>query len=240
MTLKPSSGTRLLYPSFDPVDTLHYERSLYTSGLSCVAGLDEAGRGPLAGPVVAACVILPRDTDCHSFKDSKVLSSRQRDRLYALLQDMGAVIGIGSASSREIEWMNILQASLLAMKRSLEDCTVRNNGLVPDFLLVDGTSQVPTAVQQRPLVKGESRSASIAAASIVAKVIRDRVMAAWHQHYPGYNFLQNQGYPTREHRLAIHRHGLCPLHRKTFKGVREYVGSEFGNTLLHQATICEL
>jgi ribonuclease HII len=200
-------------------DTYSLERHLAGLGYCRIAGVDEAGRGPLAGPVVAGCVILPEKCDHSLFKDSKKLTARQRDASYDILMELDAATGVGICSPRKIEEINILQASLLAMKLAVQDCL--GSGL-PDFLLVDGTFPVPLAIPQQSLTKGESRSASIAAASIIAKVTRDRIMARAHQQYPQYNFLANQGYPTREHRLAIAEHGPCDLHRRTFKGVREF------------------
>lgn len=188
-----------------------------------IAGVDEAGRGPLAGPVVAACVVLPQDCDSPPYRDSKKLTQRQRERLFALLQSNGAQIGVGLADPREIEELNILQASLLAMRRAVIACAETDGRAAPDYLLVDGTFQVPAAVGQRTLIKGESKSASIAAASIIAKVTRDRLMTEAHRCYPQYGFHRHQGYPTREHREAIRIHGPCPLHRRTFRGVAEYV-----------------
>ena len=206
-----------------PGDTFSYERHLYRQGVRFVAGVDEAGRGPLAGPVVAACVILPRECDYQVFQDSKKLTVRQREQLFATLQHNGALIGVGMAGPREIESINILQASLLAMHRAMIECTLANKGCPPDYLLVDGGFQIPAAVSQLPLVKGESKSASIAAASIIAKVTRDRIMAEAHTRYPQYGFHRHQGYPTKAHRQAIRCHGPCPLHRRTFRGVAECV-----------------
>lgn len=202
------------------VDTFFLERSLREQGFNRVAGVDEAGRGPLAGPVVAGCVVLPADGDQGGFKDSKKLTSRQRENLFSSLHDSKAHIGVGIASPREIEQMNILQASLLAMQRAIEDCLPKG---LPDFLLVDGTFPVPISLSQQTLVKGESKSASVAAASIIAKVTRDRLMAKAHERFPQYNFIKNQGYPTKEHRQAIAEHGPCALHRRTFKGVWEFL-----------------
>ncbi len=204
-------------------DTFAYETALALQGFSAIAGVDEAGRGPLAGPVIAACVILSEKSDYSLFRDSKVLTALRREKLFDVLQNSGSAIGIGIVSAREIERLNILQASLLAMKLAVCQCGDTGNNSVPDFLLVDGKFKVPLTTAQQPLVKGESKSASIAAASIIAKVVRDRKMAAAHQQYPQYNFIRNQGYPTKEHRQAIARFGPCPLHRRTFKGVREFV-----------------
>lgn len=194
---------------------------MYAQGFSRVAGVDEAGRGPLAGPVVAACVILSSEDNTALFRDSKTLSSRQREQLFTLLSESAAIIGIGLADPREIEALNILQASLLAMRRAVESCRHPNHSSCPDFLLVDGTFKVPLAVGQLPLVKGESKSASVAAASIVAKVTRDRLMAAAHRRFPVYGFDRHRGYPTRDHRQALQRYGPCEIHRRTFRGVAE-------------------
>lgn len=207
--------------SLPGADNFHFERSLYQKGFSRVAGTDEAGRGPLAGPVVAASVILPPDCDHFLFLDSKVISPARRLRLNDLLHDIKATVGIGVVSAETIDQINILQASLLAMKRAianLGDAPCR-----PDYVLVDGTFEIPLAIPQITLKKGESKSASIAAASIVAKVKRDALMETLDRQYPHYNFRKNKGYPTRDHRLAIAKHGPCPIHRRTFKGVKEFV-----------------
>jgi ribonuclease HII len=142
------------------------------------------------------------------------------------LHTNGALIGIGQAEPREIETVNILQATLLAMRRAVAACTAANNGKGPDYLLIDGRSQVPLSLPQLTLIKGESKSASIAAASIIAKVTRDRLMAEAHDHYPHYGFRQHQGYPTKAHRQAIALYGPCPLHRRTFRGVTEFLQPE--------------
>ena len=200
-------------------DNSYFERFLYSTGLLCVAGCDEAGRGPLAGPVVAACVVLPTDCDHSFFVDSKILTHRKRLEQRDRLHQIGASFGIGIVSEQKIDDINILQASLLAMKRAVENLS----GPSPDFILVDGKFTIPIVTAQKPLVKGESKSGSIAAASILAKVERDRIMAEYHQQFPAYNFLKNKGYPTQEHRLAIKTNGICPIHRKTFRGVKEHV-----------------
>ena len=208
---------------FDPPreDTFFLERGLQQQGFSVVAGLDEVGRGPLAGPVVAAAVILPRTCRYDLFLDSKKLSPKKRQQLFDHLHEIPAHIGIGVVSHRIIDKINILQASLLAMKRGVLELNIQ--GYLPDFLLVDGKFPIPMDTAQQPLIKGESRSASIAAASIIAKVTRDRMMAEMHMQYPHYNFIQNKGYPTREHRLAVREYGISPHHRLSFKGVKEFV-----------------
>lgn len=206
-----------LFSSLAETDTFAFERELYRQGHKAVVGIDEVGRGPLAGPVVAASVILPPDCDYAQFRDSKKLTPDRRRRLAAVLHEIGAAIGIGLVSEQDIDRLNILQASLLAMKRSMESLPVP-----ADFLLVDGKFPVPVSLPQLPLVKGDSRSASISAASIIAKVARDELMCRYHEQYPQYRFHRNMGYPTAEHRRALAVHGPCPLHRRSFGGVKEF------------------
>jgi ribonuclease HII len=201
-------------------DTFLHERTLYNQGFSCVAGLDEAGRGPLAGPVVAACVVLPKQCDFSPFIDSKKLSHARRCNLAETLTQIGAHIGVGLVSAATIDRINILQASLLAMRRSVENLAATSPS--PDFLLIDGKFTIAMETPQLALIKGESKSASIAAASIVAKVTRDALMAELAREFPVYNFAKHKGYPTREHRDAIQRYGPAPCHRLTFRGVKEF------------------
>jgi len=210
-------GPQKIWPDPEP-DTFSLERSLRQKGYLQIAGLDEVGRGPLAGPVLAACVILPENCDYQRFVDSKILPKKERTRLYQELQQNGAIVSIGIVSETEIDRLNILQASLLAMKKA-----VLSSVADPDFLLVDGKFPIPMTLPQQALVKGESKSASIAAASIAAKVERDRLMDEYHRRYPVYNFQQNKGYPTAEHRKAIQTHGPCAIHRQSFKCVREFI-----------------
>jgi ribonuclease HII len=214
-------GPRKLWPDPD-TDTFVFERTLRQQGYGLIAGLDEVGRGPLAGPVVAASVVLPAGCEYRLFRDSKQLTAAARVRLFDELQEADAAVGIGMVSDMEIDELNILQASLIAMRKAITILPVR-----PDFLLVDGTFPVPIAIPQQTLCKGESKSASIAAASIVAKVTRDRLMAEYHQLYPQYNFATNKGYPTAEHRRALKEHGPCPIHRRSFRGVREHYPDAF-------------
>ncbi len=211
----------LLSKTGDLGDTYQFERMLAKRGFKRIAGTDEVGRGPLAGPVVAAAVILPRECDYSLFCDSKKTTEKQRYRLRNLLMISGAAIGIGTISAETVDRVNILQASLLAMRESILELV--RGGSRPDFILVDGTFPVPHVLPQETLVKGDSRSASIAAASIVAKIARDEMMLDLHQRYPEYNFLANKGYPTKEHRKAIAVHGPCPFHRMSFRGVKEFV-----------------
>lgn len=202
-------------------DTFLFERTLHTRGFSCVAGLDEAGRGPLAGPVVAACVVLPPCCDPSPFLDSKKLSHNRRCFLAGILTEIGASTGVGIVSHTTIDRINILQASLLAMKRAVKNQA--DTAPEPDFLLIDGKFKVPMDIPQHTLIHGESKSASIAAASILAKVTRDALMDELDRQFPVYNFAQNKGYPTREHRETIEKYGPASCHRRTFKGVKEFV-----------------
>jgi len=203
---------------FVETDTFAFERALIRQGYTKVAGTDEAGRGPLAGPVVAAAVILPQPCEFSLFRDSKQLSPAARARLFDHLREIGAVIGVGICEVAEIDCLNILRASLLAMQKA-----VANLAVSPDYLLVDGKFTTPAQFPQMSLIKGDSRSATIAAASIVAKEERDRLMTEYHHCYPQYNFAGHKGYPTAEHRRLLTAHGPCAIHRRTFKGVREFL-----------------
>jgi ribonuclease HII len=215
------------------IDTFHFERFLAGSGYGCVAGVDEAGRGPLAGPVVAGCVVLPFDCAYHRFKDSKKLTAIARQELFAELHDCGAGIGFAVVSHQEIDQLNILRASLMAMARAVAQLAGKL-AAGPDYLLVDGTFTAPVSLPQKTLIKGESKSASIAAASIIAKVVRDRLMEEYHAQFPEYNFQQNKGYATAAHRRAIERFGPCAIHRRTFRGVREFVDDASENPMPRQ------
>ena len=195
-----------------------YEKKAVSNGFLRVAGVDEAGRGPLAGPVVAAAVVLPPDFEVGEINDSKKLSPKKRDRLYDYIRAEASAVGVGIVDAPTIDAINILQASLAAMREAVADL-----GDAPDFLLVDGTFEVPMLLAQEALVKGDSRSVSIASASIVAKVVRDRMMAEYAELYPEYGFAGHKGYPTKAHKEAIATFGPTPIHRKTFRGVAEHV-----------------
>jgi len=184
-----------------------------------IGGIDEAGRGPLAGPVVSSCVVWNGLPD-HSQKinDSKLLTAKQRSELFPWIQRHAFKIGIGIASHEEIDEINILKASLLSMERALHD-----SGIKPNLILVDGRFGLQCYPDSKPVVKGDRKCFYIACASIVAKVTRDTIMDNYDLEYPNYNFRKNKGYPTKDHRFAIMRYGVSPIHRKTFKGVREYL-----------------
>jgi len=197
------------------VELLGFERAVWGRGYARIAGVDEVGRGPLAGPVVAAAVILPSADFRLPVADSKSLSAAKREELAAaLFQFPGIEIGISSVSVTEIDGMNILRASHMAMRNAL-----RQLRPLPDFALVDGLSVPDLAVPAEFIVRGDARSASIAAASIVAKVHRDRLMVELDERYPGYGFARNKGYGTAEHIDALARLGACPEHRRSFAPV---------------------
>jgi ribonuclease HII len=195
-----------------------FERETRERGFHLIAGIDEAGRGPLAGPVVAAAVILPENCMLEGLNDSKKLTASQRERLFHLIHQKALSIGIGVVAHRIIDEINILEATKKAMLKA-----VSRLSRMPDFLLIDGRTPLDIPIKQATLVKGDSRCASIAAASIIAKVLRDRIMNGFDRIFPHYEFASHKGYATRAHINAIKNHGVCSIHRKTFKRVREYL-----------------
>lgn len=176
-----------------------------------MCGIDEAGRGPLAGPVYAAAVILPPDCVIEGLNDSKKLTEARREKLFDVIVEKAVAYGIGSADEKEIDSLNILQATYLAMRRAVEALPVPC-----DYAMVDGNRMPPLPVPGETIVKGDAKSASIAAASILAKVSRDRVMMQYHEQYPAYGFNAHKGYGTRTHYAALEAYGPCPIHRLTF------------------------
>lgn len=196
----------------------YFETFYAREGYHRIAGVDEAGRGPLAGPVVAAAIVLPPEGVGEPLFDSKKISPKKRESLYELVCAKAIALGIGIVSPEEIDSLNILQASLKAMVHAIE-----NLPLLPDFILIDGLHGLPLPIPQKAIPKGDQLSNLIAAASIVAKVTRDRLMLQFHEKYPQYNFARHKGYGTREHRKAIERFGICEIHRKTFRGVKEFI-----------------
>jgi ribonuclease HII len=198
-------------------DLWTFEKKALAKGFSRVAGVDEAGRGPLAGPVVSAAVVLPYDFSVAGVTDSKKLSFKRRETLYDQIYQNALAVGIGIIDAVEIDRINILQSSLLAMAISVDNLNPQ-----PDFLLIDGTFPLSTHLAQKPIPRGDQTSISIGAASIVAKVTRDRLMERYHHDYPVFGFSKHKGYPTPAHKTAIKEHGYCPIHRRTFKGVKEF------------------
>lgn len=205
-------GIPLISPRNQPMD--FFEQRFLSQGFRVIAGIDEAGRGPLAGPVVAAAVILPLPEFHEELQDSKRLLPEKRETLYEKIMEGALAVSTGLVEADEIDRINIGRATQKAMARAVRDLTIQ-----PDLLLIDGIVPIPVTTAQRTIVKGDSLSLSIAAASIVAKVCRDRIMLAYHEKYPQYNFAKHKGYGTREHLKAIKTHGYCDCHRKSFRGV---------------------
>ncbi|MCI3029598.1 ribonuclease HII [Desemzia sp. C1] len=196
-------------------EMLAYERRAWAHGKGFIAGVDEVGRGPLAGPVVSAAVILPEDFNIVGINDSKQLSLAKRNELFDIIQEKALAVGVGIKDAAVIDQVNIYEASKLAMLEAIEQMPIQ-----PDHLLVDAMT-LPLPVSQESIIKGDAKSVSIAAASIIAKVTRDRMMEEYDVMYPGYGFPNNAGYGTKEHLTALEDLGVTPIHRRSFAPVRE-------------------
>lgn len=194
-----------------------YEKNLHQKGYQFIAGIDEVGRGPLAGPVVASAVILPADCQLIELNDSKQLSKAKRESLFDQINEQAISVGVGIVDEKQIDVLNIYQATKLAMKQAVEQLSP-----APDYLLLDAMVLESIKLPQEKLIKGDSKSISIAAASIIAKVTRDRLMVDYDVKYPGYGFAQNAGYGTKAHLDGLKKQGPCEIHRKTFAPVKEY------------------
>jgi len=188
-----------------------YERRWFENGFVNIAGLDEAGRGPLAGPVVAAAVILDKDIVIPGINDSKKLSEAKREFLYEEIKQKAAAVGIGIVDEKTIDEINILQATLMAMRIAIGNLSVK-----PDYLLIDAEKIRDVDIPQLAIIKGDSLSISIAAASIIAKVERDRILMGYDKEYPDYGFGKHKGYGTKQHMDCIRKFGLLPIHRRSF------------------------
>ena len=193
------------------VNMWEIENSLYSNGFKVICGVDEAGRGPLAGPVCAAAVILPSGLEIPGLTDSKKLTDKKRRELFPIIKEQAIAYGVGLASHEEVDEINILQATYLAMERALAQLTVK-----PDIALIDGNRAKDFGLPVRTVVKGDSLSMNIAAASILAKVTRDDLMLEMAKEYPDYSFEVHKGYGTKAHYEALRQHGASPIHRKTF------------------------
>lgn len=193
------------------MDWLLYEKEAKKQGYCSVCGIDEAGRGPLAGPVFAAAVVLPDGCVIDGLNDSKKLSPKKRDELFEIIRERAVAFSVDAATEKEIDEINILQATFLAMKRAQEGLKIK-----ADYALIDGNRMPPLSIPAMSIVKGDSRSSSIAAASILAKVSRDRYMTQLDKLYPQYKFAQHKGYPTELHYEMIAKYGISPVHRLSF------------------------
>ncbi len=200
---------------------MHHERELRLAGFRRIAGIDEVGRGSLAGPVVAAAVILPERHRIKGLRDSKVLPQARREALYELILDRAEAVGVGCMEVEVIDRINILQATKLAMRQALGHLDP-----TPDHLVIDALSLREVDLPQRPIIDGDAISASIAAASIVAKVTRDRICAEFDDRYPAYGFARNKGYGTRRHVEALMAEGPCEWHRRSFAPLRLMLAGE--------------
>ena len=191
---------------------LEFENEALNEGYEIICGIDEAGRGPLAGPVCAACVVLPKGVVISGVDDSKKISEKKRDALFDVIKEQALDYGIAFASEKEIDEINILQATFLAMRRAVG----KLEKVKPDFALIDGNKKPGLEIAERTIIKGDSKSANIAAASILAKVTRDRYMLEMAEKYPEYRFERHKGYGTKLHYEMIEKHGICDIHRKSF------------------------
>ena len=199
------------------IEMQYYERLAYQEGASFIAGVDEVGRGPLAGPVVAAAVILPKNIEDLGFDDSKKLSASKREEIYRLIQEKAIAIGIGIVDADIIDQVNIYQASRLAMQQAVSELKIQ-----PDYLLIDAM-KIDVNTPQIGIIKGDAKSISIAAASIVAKQVHDQMMREFDELYPGYDFSNNAGYGTPKHLEGLNKKGICPIHRKTFAPIKDFL-----------------
>lgn len=202
------------------MDWLEYENAALDEGFEIVCGIDEAGRGPLAGPVCAACVVLPKGEVIEGVNDSKKLTEKKREALYDVIKEQALDYSIAFASEKEIDEINILQATFLAMRRAFEGLTK----VEPDIALIDGNAKPGLDITERPVVKGDAKSANISAASILAKVTRDRYMLEMAEKYPQYQFEKHKGYGTKLHYEMIEKYGVCDIHRRTF--LKKILGDE--------------
>ena len=201
------------------VNMWEIENTFFQQGYNVICGVDEAGRGPLAGPVCAAAVILPSNLEIPGLTDSKKLTDKKRRELFPVIKEHAIAYGIGLASEKEIDEINILQATFLAMQRALDQLSMK-----PDLALIDGNRETDFGVPVKTVVKGDSLSANIAAASILAKVTRDDMMVAYANVYPQYGFEIHKGYGTKAHYAALTEHGACDIHRMTF--LKKFYGTK--------------
>lgn len=214
--------------------TDEFELEARRRGCRRIAGLDEAGRGPLAGPVVAAAVILPSRCRLAGVNDSKQVSASERTRLFEVIVARARAVGVGIATEQEIDRLNILEATRLAMRRAVASLTPP-----ADCLLIDAVTLPDLPIPSRSIIKGDTLSLSIAAASIVAKVTRDRMMVAYHETYPEYNFVSHKGYGTEEHLQRLAQYGPCAIHRRTFAPVAQLLSGSDGKGPLLRTSLGE-
>ena len=204
-------------------DLYIYEKELISKGITLIGGIDEVGRGPLVGPVVASCVILPLNYKLEGLTDSKKLSEKKREKFFDILQKDAISIGIGVIDEKKIDEVNIYEATKLAMTEAFNKMDVK-----PEHVLIDAMP-LELSVPTTSIIKGDAKSLSIAASSVIAKVTRDRMMDELHEKYPYYNFKKNKGYPTKEHVEAINKYGIIKEHRKSYGPVKDYIEKNISN-----------
>ena len=197
-----------------------YEEKLINDDVKLIGGIDEVGRGPLVGPVVAACVILPLNYELPGLNDSKKLTEKRREEFYKILMQDAISIGIGIIDEKIIDEVNIYEATKLAMKDAINNCQIK-----PEHVLIDAM-KLGIDIPSTSIIKGDAKSLSIAAASVIAKVTRDHMLIELDKTYPMYDFKHNKGYPTKKHVEAIYKYGITPFHRKTFSPVKEYLNNK--------------
>lgn len=201
------------------ISLYEYETDLLAQGITLIGGIDEVGRGPLVGPVVASCVILPPNYQLEGLTDSKKLTEKKREKFYEIIKQDAISIGVGIVSEKIIDEVNIYEATKLAMIEAINNCHIK-----PEHLLIDAM-KLETDIPSTSIIKGDAKSLSIAAASVIAKVTRDRMLDELDLEYPMYDFKHNKGYPTKKHIEAINQYGIIDKHRKTFSPVKEYIQS---------------
>lgn len=204
-------------------DNWQYERELFNEGINVIGGVDEVGRGPLVGPVVTACVVLPKDFVLEGLTDSKKLTEKKRDKFYDYIVNNAVAYAVGECSPEEIDKYNILEATKIAMKRAIDKV---NKQIKVDYVLIDGNMKFDFDYKYKSIVKGDYKSISIAAASVVAKVTRDRMMYELDKKYPMYGYGKHKGYPTKAHLEAINKYGLIDGYRKSYGPVQEILNKE--------------
>ena len=209
---RDGQGTFML----ENIDLSIYESNLWQKDVKFIGGIDEAGRGPLAGPVVAAIAIFPPFKKIEGVGDSKKFSPKRREELFEFITGEALDWGVGIVSERIIEEINIFQATRLAMVKAIQDLKI-----LPEFLLIDGPISLDVEISQQAIIKGDEKSFSIGAASIIAKVLRDRLMRKYHRLFPEYGFSEHKGYPTQKHLNALETYGPCPIHRRTYEPVKK-------------------
>jgi ribonuclease HII len=201
------------------MDSFSFDKNFYDKGLNLVSGIDEAGRGPLAGPVVAAAVILPQNVVIQGLNDSKQLSEKKREKLFEIIREKALTYAVEIVDNKTIDKINILQSTFLAMHNAVSNLKIK-----PELCLVDGNHKVPKlSINQEAIISGDAKSACIAAASILAKVTRDRMMVEYAKQYPVYEFERHKGYGTKKHIEVLNKYGPCPIHRLTFAPINDIV-----------------